>query len=275
MQMHCERLACIADRGAFASQPLLVEIATLEQPAVKERQNLAAGRGIGEARAIPMTSPDFASLRKACNTHHVHLWFGERDRFYKGTGTENLLDDLLKALALPLEPQVLKIELEKRGAWLLRVGRFSHFESKSVEGLRAGEKRAKNGKDGQRRDAEFMKWGGSRTAACGNNNEHLPFGWIILFDANSAPQMPKLHAIMRSAPQTFNRSAPTAATQLRPATAAPTAGYRFLKGEKVTNDDETGTVVRSVLNSEKKMEVDFDGEIAEVPVEGYHKVTKP
>lgn len=265
MQIHCERLACIADREAFTARSLLVELATMEQPAVTERRNLAAKRAAGDARAIPERSPDFVSLRQACNAHHVNLWFGERDYFYKTTGTDGLMDDLFTAFALPLEVEGLKSELEKRGAWLLRVGRFSHFESKSVEGLRAGEKRAKNAKNGQRRDAAFMEWGGSRTAACGNNNEHLPFGWIILFDANNAPQMPKIS----------NRSASTAAPNQRPATAAPTAGCRFLKGEKVTNDDETGIVMKDVLNSDKKMEVNFGGEIEVVPVDGYHKVIKP
>ncbi|MDE8346769.1 MAG: RAMP superfamily CRISPR-associated protein [Acidocella sp.] len=274
MQIHCERLAAIADRGAFVAQPLLVEIATLEPPAAKERRDLAdtAKRDAGEAQAIPKTSPDFISLRQACNAHHVNLWFGERNHFYKNTGTDVLMDDLLTAFSLPLEVEALKSGLDKRCAWLLRVGRFSHFESKSIEGIRAGEKRAKNGKNGQRRDAEHMEWGGSRTAACGNNNEHLPFGWIILFDADAAPQMPKLGNKSGGMLQTSNRSAAVAAPDLRPATAAPNAGYRFLKGEKVTNDDETGTVVKSVANSDTKMEVNFDGEIESVSVEGYRKV---
>ena len=275
IQIHYERLACLADRGVSAAQSLLVEITTMQQPAVTERRNLAAKRAAGDARAIPETSPDFVSLRQACNAHHVNLWFGEREHFYRNTGTDALMDELLMALGLPFEAQALKSELEKRGAWLLRVGRFSHFESKSIEGIRAGEKRAKKGQNGPALAAKSMEWGGSRTVACGNNNELLPFGWIILFDENAGPQTPKLKAIVKSSPQTSNRFAPTVTPNLQAVTAAPTAGFRFLRGEEVTNDDEIGIVVKDVLNSAQKMDVNFDGEIEEVSVGGYHKVTKP
>ncbi len=273
IQMHFERLAALADREEFVPADLQIEIATLEEAAQKQRGNAAPARLQGVSRAVPAKSPSFAELRRACNAHHVALWFGEIAHFYQGLPTQALMGELLQAVDLPAtDKEKLAVALEQRKAWLIRIGRFSHFESKSIEGLRHGEKRAKGGKNGAPgRSAQHMQWGGSRTVCKNGADELLPFGWIILFEQEGAPKRPQLARKAVAAPASSARSGTATAAPPR-ATAAPHAGMRFMKGDKVTNGDETGTVLNNVPNHATKMEVDFEGDTDTVNVGDFRRL---
>lgn len=61
-------------------------------------------------------------------------------------------------------------DLDSSGAILLRIGRFSHFESLSAEGLR----RTLN------RRGEWVNVGTSRTYCAAAEDRKLPFGWVLL-----------------------------------------------------------------------------------------------
>lgn len=265
MQIHVERLLSVADCD-FAAPGLTLSLSLATQAHVAARRKHAGGREI-----VPRHTPSLDALRGAVNRHHARLWRLERDRFYAGTGTDALMDALLAAFALPTNgADALETALNERGAWLLRIGRYSHFESKSVEGLRFGEKRGKNGRDGQRRETSFMREaGGSRTAASESGVGFLPFGWMLFLPAETAPDSPPRLALAR-APSVAPAPQPGAPQGVNPLRI--TTPLRFARGDRVTNGDGTGVVMRDVPVHAKKMEVNFDGDIDPVSVEGYRKV---
>jgi len=268
-QIHVERLLSLADADC-AAPGLSLTLALATPDHLADRRRRADRRADGDDRAIPARSPTIEKLRAASNRHHARLWRMERDRFYAGTGTDALMDALLTAFDLASgDAAALEDALNTREAWLLRIGRYSHFEAKSVEGLRFGEKRGKNGRDGQRREARFMETGGSRTAAHDDAGRSLPFGWLLFLPAAAAPATPPRLAAPARTPT--RPPAPQAPSQ-SPANLRITTPLRFAKGDRVTNDDETGVVKEDVPMHAKRMTVDFDGEIDEVSIEGYRRV---
>jgi len=190
MQIHVERLVSIADGSEYSPTSITCTIAMPDHAGAKLRVNFAKDRATGDKRAIPRHVIHVETLRSATNTHHAKLWMMERKTFYQGTGTDTLMDDILKGFGLPIsDPTELASELDLKGAWLIKVGRYAHFKSKTVDGLRFGEKRSKGkrGKD-DFKEASFMHVsGGSRTLASRNDGIPLPFGWVLLFDKDLAP----------------------------------------------------------------------------------------
>lgn len=273
MQIHVERLLSLADPEHPAPR-LALDLSLATPTHVAARRGFAGSRADGRDRALPRNTPSIEALRISVNRHHAHLWRLERDVFYAGTGTDSLLDALLVAWDLPAnDGDALATALDARGAWLLRVGRYGHFEAKTVEGLRYGEKRGKNGRDGQRREASFMREaGGSRTAARDASGLFLPFGWMLFLPADIAPQTPPRPAFTRvgagaTAPEaSFPAQRENTAAQLR-----ITTQLRFRKGDRVTNGDGVGVVISDVPIHAKRMDVDFDGEVEEASVEGFRK----
>jgi hypothetical protein len=253
-QIHVERLASISDRGEFTARTFKIELAAPDGDAIKERERLAEARVAGDPRlprAVPRHSLRFEDLRKATNAHHAALWFYERERFYRGTKTHPLLDELLASFGLPAQEDKFEAALNEKGAWLIKVGRYAHFESKSISvgGSRYGQKAARMG-----RPAAFMSEGGSRTVAVDADNRLLPFGWVLLFPEDRAPK-----AVPQLARSSGSASRATAASDLL-----------FRKGDRVTNDDEDATVVRDVLATATRMDVRFDdGAVEEVAVKDW------
>jgi hypothetical protein len=193
-QIHVERLASIADAGVFAAKPFKITLSALDQAALAERRERSGARAKGGGdtpRAIPSHSPRLDELRQATNAHHTALWFYERHRFYEGTRTDTLMDALLSAFGFPADQEKLQTTLNSAGALLLKVGRYSHFESKSVqlEDKRYGEKRGRKGREGAPDvPTRFMPEGGSRTVAQDSGGRFLPFGWVLLLPKASAPK---------------------------------------------------------------------------------------
>lgn len=275
IQLHIERLASVADDGAFPTRPFALTVATPSGEALGERQEKAASRASGRDRATPRRSVTFDAVRKAANAFHADLWFEERDRFYKGTGTEELLDKLLAAFGLPADREKLLSALEAKGAWLLRLGRFAHFESKSVavDGERRGEKRGKKGPNGEFMPARFMDHGGSRTVAVGEDGRLLPFGWVLFLPVESAPsKAPRLD--LAGTPDAQGHAGPTAPPR-RPAprVGSPSQDFRFRKGDRVTNGEETATVVTDVRLDDDKMNLNIGGDFEWVSVPGWRKLS--
>jgi hypothetical protein len=158
MQIHVERLGSIADARVFPAKPFRIAIGAPDHAALTERERHAGSRN----GVIPSRSSGLDGLRQATNAHHVAIWFYERERFYRGVGTDRLMDELLKVFGFPAQREMSERALEAAGAWLLKLGRYAHFESKAVEvgSRRWGEKARREG-----RPAEFMSEGGSRTVA--------------------------------------------------------------------------------------------------------------
>jgi hypothetical protein len=268
MQIHVERLASIADAGEFSAKPFRIAISAPDGEAIRERRVAAGPRAEGEgnvSRAIPRRSPNLDELRQAINAHHTAIWFYERGRFYLGTRTDRLMDELLLAFGFPEVREKLEPALDAKGAWLLKLGRYGHFESKSieVEGRRYGERAPRQG-----RPAEFMFEGGSRTVARDAAGRFLPFGWVMLFpEANAPKTAPRL--VLPSKPEqlTSGREPPAAAAR-----AVAAGQYRFRKGDRITDGVEQATVEHDVRSADATMSIRFDnGDIEPVSVDEWRK----
>jgi hypothetical protein len=274
-QIHVERLASVADAGVFAAKPFKITLAALDEAALAERRERAGARAKGggdNPRAIPSRSPRLDDLRQASNAHHTALWFYERYRFYEGTRTDALMDALLSAFGFPAHQEKLQTALDSAGAWLLKVGRYSHFESKSVqlEDKRYGEKRGRKGRDGAPDvPTRFMSEGGSRTVAQDSAGRFLPFGWVLLLPEGSAP---KQTPTIRRAPAGEARS--SGAERARPSASPAVADqYLFRKDDRVTDGDEIVTVLHNVRATDRQMQVrTADGDTEPVPVSGWTKL---
>jgi CRISPR-associated protein Csm5 len=268
MQIHVERLASIADAAEFSAKPFKTAITAPDGAALRERRDGAGLRAEGEGnvpRGIPRRSPNLDELRRATNAHHTAIWFYERQRFYLGTRTDRLMDELLLAFGFPEVLEKLESALDAKGTWLLKLGRYGHFEAKSIEieGRRYGERASRPG-----RPAEFMTEGGSRTVARDAAGRLLPFGWVMLFPEVHAPKAaPRLVLPSKLEQRTPGPGATEAARALG------VGQYRFHKGNRVMKDEEQATVVRDVRSADTKMDVRYnDGEIEEVSVAGWTKI---
>jgi CRISPR-associated protein Csm5 len=266
MQIHVERLASVADRGDYPTSKFAVALSVPSDEELEARRRRAGERTDGPRRALPRRSPTYAALRRAANEHHAALFEYERRRFYAGTGAEATLDGLLAAFGLAGSDLV--AALEAKDAWLLKVGRYGHFESKSVAGLRHGEKRGTKASP-----PKHMTEGGSRTVAKDASGRPLPFGWVLLLPEGKAPaEAPRLSAA--SPAQGGPGSRPGGGAPRpggKPGAGSQPTGFLFRKGDRVTNGDEVGIVEENVGPGQEEMMVNFDGDREPVPVKGWRK----
>jgi hypothetical protein len=80
---------------------------------------------------------DLAQLLRFLRSFHTHLFKEEMKRFFEGP-TKKLLMDRLRAHTSPNKEPPFSSQGYAPGFVLLRLGRFGHFESKSLEGVRRG-----------------------------------------------------------------------------------------------------------------------------------------
>ena len=131
---------------------------------------LMLGRGLGVDRV---------ELFRITSRFHWIIWEKERELFFRHCfETVNAMDRLLKQIRLPSGGSAAERGLETATNYvLLRLGRFGHFESKSLDGMRRGHfPQARNPVDRVRQPNE---WGSTRTVTRDANNNSIPFGWVI------------------------------------------------------------------------------------------------
>jgi CRISPR-associated protein Csm5 len=156
---------------------------------------LAADAGVAGA-------PDLEETLAACDGFFRQRWLEERARFYAAS-----------ALPADLAPV-------GGGAILLRVGRYAHFESASIDGLRQGWNQARRAP---------MAVGDSRAVTL-RGDLPVPFGWLALFaDATAAQAAAQTQRRMFEPPPRPPRPAPAPAAAPGadvpgPAGAQPAAG---------------------------------------------------
>ncbi|MBX6324000.1 MAG: type III-A CRISPR-associated RAMP protein Csm5, partial [Rhodospirillaceae bacterium] len=137
MQMHFE---CLKPGTAF----------TLALAIDPEAARSAARRDSEKAPRRPIDAPE---LIRAASAFFRRRWATEAERFFRG-----------QRLPAPPEPDADGYPL------LLRIGRFSHFESASVDGLRRG---------WRPQTKSWMYDGGTRMVVR-ENGTAMPLGWILL-----------------------------------------------------------------------------------------------
>ena len=162
IQMHYERTLCLLDDD--------------EAPAF--RVTLAV-----DARAA---SSDWMRRKEACfdiprllgvlRDFHAKLFNAEGLRFFEGK-TKHLLMQRMGSHLGPKKQPPFTQQVWAPGFILLRLGRFGHFESKSLEEVRRGHlPQARNPADRIRRPND---WGMTRTVTRDAKGNPIPFGWVI------------------------------------------------------------------------------------------------
>lgn len=147
IQMHFERLVSLLDS---ASPPVLDLSITIDQP---EKEWHPAMKEYLQRFLEP------AYLRSALNWHYRTRLLAEAEAKAFRDLSYGRLRDLL--------PDIVR---QDSNAFILRLGRFSHFESLSVEGVR----RTLN------RRGKWVNAGSSRTYCGVDGSRKLPFGWVQL-----------------------------------------------------------------------------------------------
>jgi CRISPR-associated protein Csm5 len=120
---------------------------------------------------------DLDQLLNCLREFHTRLFDDEMKRFSEGP-TEKLLMDRLRAHTGPNKEPPFLPQGYAPGFVLLRLGRFGHFESKSLEGVRRGH--FPQGKKEGREYRPPNEWGLTRTITReAKNTPPIPFGWVI------------------------------------------------------------------------------------------------
>jgi CRISPR-associated protein Csm5 len=153
--MHYERTRARSDA---ANDPTAFDLAL----------TIASGSGFDRKELFRLTS-----------RFHWSVWQGERERFFRDVPkTCAAMDRLLKQVKLP--GGTTAAEAGPEGApnyLLLRLGRFGHFESKSLDGVRRGH--FPQARDPGRRVRQPDEWGSTRTVTRLDDGTPIPFGWVL------------------------------------------------------------------------------------------------
>jgi CRISPR-associated protein Csm5 len=163
IQMHYERTKALAIENE--GPEIRVSLALDGRAARQEG-------GIGRAEACF----DPARLLKCLRDFHTRLFNEEMKRFFEGP-TKKLLMDRLRAHTSPNKEPPFSSQGYAPGFVLLRLGRFGHFESKSLEGVRRGH--VPQARDRNQRIREPNAWGVTRTITRDAKDNPIPFGWVI------------------------------------------------------------------------------------------------
>lgn len=121
---------------------------------------------------------DRAAIFQATSHFHWNIWQTERKKFFSDfSDTLKAMDRLLKTVKVGNTTMADAGPVAASNYVLLRLGRFGHFESKSLEGVRRGHfPQAKNGHDKIRPP---NAWGLTRTITRDDKSNPIPFGWVI------------------------------------------------------------------------------------------------
>lgn len=132
----------------------------------------------GAPQAVSRTEARFDPrlLLSRCRAFHVALFNAEMGRFFEGATKQMLLRKML-AYGSPDGKLPVRDKAWDPDFLLLRLGRFGHFESKSLEDVRRGHfPQAKNPADQTRMPNE---WGATRTVTRDAKGNPIPFGWVL------------------------------------------------------------------------------------------------
>lgn len=159
IQMHFERLLSLGD-GEPVDFKIELELDDLAMRDQRVKQVI--GRTLS-----------FDTIRKACNAFYTGRLLAEHQRFFSEDGTPEARYGAQGLVKLQPGKILIAKSLREEGM-LLRIGRFSHFESLSVDELRQGW-------NIQRKQA--IEEGSTRTlcrSAGFGPSLPMPFGWLLL-----------------------------------------------------------------------------------------------
>lgn len=159
IQMHFERLL---SQGDGEPVPFEVELELDEVALADRRVKEMIGRALS-----------FDLIRKACNTFYTGRLLAEHQRFFSEDAAPEARYGALGLVKIQPDKILIAKSLREEGM-LLRIGRFSHFESLSVDELRQGWNAQKR---------QPIEEGSTRTlcrSASLGGAVPMPFGWMLL-----------------------------------------------------------------------------------------------
>lgn len=159
----------------------------LREPPIRMHVEIVRGRALDSASRVhwetvlwmdARASYNRTKLFQATSEFHWGIWQNERQRFFADCrGTREAMDRLLQTVKVPGGTLADQGFAAASNFVLLRLGRFGHFESKSLEGVRRGHfPQAKNPADKIRPPNAR---GLTRTVIRDANENPIPFGWVI------------------------------------------------------------------------------------------------
>lgn len=161
----------------------------LREPPIRMYVEIARGRAFDAASRVnwetvlsvdARASYNRAELFRATSEFHWGIWQNERQRFFADCrGTREAMDRLLQTVKVAGGTLADQGFAAASNYVLLRLGRFGHFESKSLEGVRTGIEEANPKKGKPKRTREPGEWGLTRTVTRDANKNPIPFGWVI------------------------------------------------------------------------------------------------
>lgn len=173
VQMHHECLVCRFD-GVSLWFPLEIRIDTGR---LEQARRLLEQRPEGGSRPVSDFPLDADQLRRAVNSFYLGRYRWERDRFFGPWA--RLLDSAFRTKIDGAELDLERL-VERSDFLLLRLGRFTQFESKSVDHLRRGfQPRAKQAvSGGSTRNVVMQPF---RTQTGGRAERPIPLGWVLVW----------------------------------------------------------------------------------------------
>jgi CRISPR-associated protein Csm5 len=199
---------------------------TLEMVVNDERAREADRLAAGKAPRRPIGVDE---LLVAVDRFYRNRWRSEANVFFDGRDVPNSRDG-------------------EGGPVMMRVGRFSHFESASVDGLRQG---------WNIKARRTMETGTTRAVTMDGANP-VPFGWIMLFQSATAAAA-FAATLGRSPPAQQPPGAAQRPPERRPAAVTSGRILMFRKGERVTHPDHGEAIVLAdVPIGAARIEVEFD-----------------
>lgn len=120
---------------------------------------------------------DSSRLLSCFRSFHIKVFRGEIERFFRQCATGKTLTELLLKHRSP-DRQLPVSERKYHPHFIVfRLGRFGHFESKSLDGVRRGH--FPQARDPARRIRQPDEWGSTRTVTRLDDGTPIPFGWVL------------------------------------------------------------------------------------------------
>jgi CRISPR-associated protein Csm5 len=179
IQMHYERLLSGADTKGLKGVPTLkLELGIDESASDAAAEAMRARAGLRIGRRI-----DRAVLFDAVNRFHWQRWVADKDAYFSDPASLERMNAILRHVRVGAAMMDSKGPVGSQRYLLLRVGRFGHFESKSLDKIRRGYFPQRKGDRPGRPGEE----GGTRSVVR-IDGAPIPFGWLLAYETSAPAQ---------------------------------------------------------------------------------------
>lgn len=177
-QLHVERLLSLIDRCPPAAVAFTLTLFVTDPDRQQQRQDLNAAR-------TPRAPVTLRPLMRAVHAFHLARWQDEMQRLFpEGSPVRRRLNEARASAENYAQNLTPAAALDGIAPVLLRLGRFTGFESKSVETWRRGWRAPRKDRDGNKQPGQRIKCAGTHSMLV-DGADAIPFGWLLLCPASS------------------------------------------------------------------------------------------